>query len=1456
MLGSFTGVISKAIPISKLLPQDKVALNNVATPKELKALLLKNEVPHRLIDRLLTSNSKDDQAGLAKIAQELTDDDWYEVLTTKNNNGIDALSYWLQQDCQPVQNVDTILKYLQKSAHKIDILTRSIPCKDSEGDPVEYSLMTNPNLLSEANTILSALLTCSDQEKRQVILSVTEGPTRTTALKFASEQGYMTRLLGIFNSNQTIKDELTDLGDKYFLRKMATHFLGLHDNDTTFDYKSNATKADSSGSKRSKNVTYAGLNQNIAIQQFKTLLNKYRPSIDFRDEFYKIKQAYEIGNGQDAWNAYQANNLITIASGWPKHSIYIGAMQDYLVVANRGQGMNPKGGCIIYRLNRPLTLEDIRVFQNQLSQKEIEQRINSIVKKDQNGLPEIVQAIPSKGQKYGTCSIANQKALIDGLLVLLKLTKHVDLSSDPQTKKALVEDARKEYKRFTEFTRLTIINKLIQELMNSNLNQHELVASLADFCNQHVDVKKKSELALLSQIVKTLPPKLKTDLLKTLKPSSRIVLWHLEHSQTLPAIVGKILNNELYSLNTDELKEAFILSYEAYLNQQYSEEEAIKWFTVYFDQAISSEMESVILQQMAHLSNEKLFALLKADNSKSLIRLLMNSGKSLQIIEQAFKRMTVEERKQLVTPTIVRHIKEGSLLKLAVGDFEDAYLLDLLSKPTEIPEYDRSLIEQADYMPLSDAHDEAFFKYIEERFGRQQFVNMVSYASQTGLKNNILNGGRHSAGAVSFILDCLSDEQVAQMVEESKMANRYGCNLLADFAERMPIHNLFGEHYNDKIQVLVSIIKRMPSDKVKVWLSEKDRGQQSFLNSVSRNPELLPLYLAYFSATEIVSLIKDLKIQYVLTGDSAEAIYAHLHAALTINEFKEFIVHDLSSNLQRILEQCPWYENSLKELAPNEVKKIINEEPEKYLKLAVNNPSIIEMVTIPNKWEILADVVATELRSQFNYFNHPEKLAPLLAQLPVEHYAAIIKKLTEPENILFECLRGYRPDINEIITLLKMIPASHRHLLFNNEAILGLVFAVPQYASEFIESDVLSGTPELAEIKALLMIPYGIEPRIFEDIAAYVKTGDSRSLDLLNDRLKFVPDKHRNMLEKLLGLFLPVIPLEQRPILLQKPEFVSLIRDAKLLSVVFEGKSQDEVLSRLFVCTPPVLSQPHTLEYLKTLNQLIGNSHFKDLLKPNMLALYSSKPEEFAFLERHFSQQVLRDYVSQYKHSSPDEQNFLGALLAKHYTMGSQDIGDSILENIQLLCNRFSKEEVKAWLLEKDLDGYNAIVNGLHDEKLFNFITTFFTPAELTPLLIDADNNWLRAARTYPRTHVFQYLENHLSPEELARFLEPDLETTIKGMLATKQRKSLAIVMKNADPQKACQILKTHQALVAQSGIDVESLFAPAEPKTESRAKPLRLGADPAKVEEKVDDVSEIENVASTNNLKSTPNIK
>lgn len=42
-----------------------------------------------------------------------------------------------------------------------------------------------------------------------------------------------------------------------------------------------------------------------------------------------------------------------------------------------------------------------------------------------------------------------------------------------------------------------------------------------------------------------------------------------------------------------------------------------------------------------------------------------------------------------------------------------------------------------------------------------------------------------------------------------------------------------------------------------------------------------------------------------------------------------------------------------------------------------------------------------------------------------------------------------------------------------------------------------------------------------------------------------------------------------------------------------------------------------------------------------------------------------------------DEQNFLAVMLAKHYAMCNQDIGDKILEYIKLFCRQISQEEVK-----------------------------------------------------------------------------------------------------------------------------------------------------------------------------------
>jgi len=302
----------------------------------------------------------------------------------------------------------------------------------------------------------------------------------------------------IFKNTDTkkyFKQQIKKIQKDVNLRKLPTHFLGLDDkNNTDFSQKGE------------------GLDELFAARQFNKVLNKINPIElnGYTDEFEKIFKAFNSStiidrNFINNKNFYDTNKLIIINSGWPGHSVTIAATRKFLLVANRGEGIHERGGCIIYFLEKMLNARQINDLSARRSKLEIEAQILKVVKK-QDGEPKILHAFELSEQKYGTCSIANKKAAVAGLLPLVNSLTYNSKGKEYFNQTLFtsqLDAARISYKQFTYYTRLVILKDNLVKLNKSKLaspKHNEIMDLIASFVKQHLDLNKQSETQLLRQV--------------------------------------------------------------------------------------------------------------------------------------------------------------------------------------------------------------------------------------------------------------------------------------------------------------------------------------------------------------------------------------------------------------------------------------------------------------------------------------------------------------------------------------------------------------------------------------------------------------------------------------------------------------------------------------------------------------------------------------------------------------------------------------------------------------------------------------------------------------------------------------------------------------------------------------------------------------------------------------------
>lgn len=449
---------------------------------------------------------------LEQLVKNLDSDDWYDLVVEAD---IVSLNFTKKE---PLDNiVDFLLKSVSSNKAKIAILTQNI--RSSELGPI--SVATHP--LIPLQKIFNLISSLTDAERMNVILQDTE--LSDCLLLRAEREGKFSEL-SMLIQNEAIRKELVNLKSTYkdeliihnTMKKLG-HFLGVRKHNPLNE----------------KDIDYEGLTDERAYPMFVDMLRKYEPSGSFDAEFDKIQNAFGyvdswgtiIEQAKENFKHYQSNNLVIIPSGWPGHSITIAATDKFLVVGNRGEGMHQQGGCIIYRLTAPLTEDDIKIFTRRASQATINSQIRKIVEKDQFGTPEVFQSIPLKSQKYGTCHIANKKAVIAGLLPLLRAQRE-NTNNEILFSEFLLTEASKEYKRFTHFSRKNTLDEIAEAMRTTLCHRREMIMQgLVDYCNQHLDLNARSEVELLHDLIKSLSEDEISEFLGKLNIDAKIILGYM-----------------------------------------------------------------------------------------------------------------------------------------------------------------------------------------------------------------------------------------------------------------------------------------------------------------------------------------------------------------------------------------------------------------------------------------------------------------------------------------------------------------------------------------------------------------------------------------------------------------------------------------------------------------------------------------------------------------------------------------------------------------------------------------------------------------------------------------------------------------------------------------------------------------------------------------------------------------
>jgi hypothetical protein len=487
------------------------------------------------IEALIFSRDNKIYNDLKKVILKLTPEDWFSIVGIKQKNKLNFLDKWYQAnanvDSLDFDGLDLIMLNITPE-HKFQLLTQLL-VKEKAANSKDSLLI----ILSQHNDkCIELLKDLGDNQIFNALLSFPGFDKNYSCLYISSPKD--AELLINLIEYKAIRTQLTNIFMDHHKTKKTTHFLGIKDIGTEFNV---ATNQNTVVKANQPIISFEGTTDAAALDYFRQVLNTFTPTQEFTDIFNKIKQSFnqakEKGNPdldftQD-YIRYQQNQLIIIPAGWPGHSITIAATDNFLVVANRGQGLYQEGlekkerGCVIYPLQQPLELVDIEVFSKKENELIIKNKINELVKKNHQNDPKILQALPIQAQKYGTCGVANKKAVVAGLLFLDQYLKLNQPDNASLVKQQILADTRAEYKRFTEHTRKFILDEMLEALDSPKADTNPmLIQGLANFFNQHLDLTKPTEKALLISIITKMPESITQVFLGKLTLAGRLV-YHL-----------------------------------------------------------------------------------------------------------------------------------------------------------------------------------------------------------------------------------------------------------------------------------------------------------------------------------------------------------------------------------------------------------------------------------------------------------------------------------------------------------------------------------------------------------------------------------------------------------------------------------------------------------------------------------------------------------------------------------------------------------------------------------------------------------------------------------------------------------------------------------------------------------------------------------------------------------------
>lgn len=306
---------------------------------------------------------------------------------------------------------------------------------------------------------------------------------------------------------------------KYKLENRIAHLLGL------------SRVAKTSTGKEAELIDFRGTSSSTGNRWVCETLKIYNENLDpgsagtrtvkdfkeIEEAFLKAQAYLERSSGITSLLArYNQGALLVLPVSWAGHGICITLQNGFLSVSNRGEGGDQRYGTKIYTIKNPEQVEtflqkimvevSVAVMQGLLTNRESQDFIINALKSVVD-LEHPFDQLDQKGQKRGTCAVANRKAAIQGALYILELRNTLlELgtpleSLDPKRLESIKTQCRERsklrYKNFTNAMRNNELDALLTELRAAKAEKKRDVSLYYDILLaiilEHNDFNKKNK---------------------------------------------------------------------------------------------------------------------------------------------------------------------------------------------------------------------------------------------------------------------------------------------------------------------------------------------------------------------------------------------------------------------------------------------------------------------------------------------------------------------------------------------------------------------------------------------------------------------------------------------------------------------------------------------------------------------------------------------------------------------------------------------------------------------------------------------------------------------------------------------------------------------------------------------------------------------------------------------------